>query len=297
MSPHRKKKKANGISQTPRSATHTMLRVPTQETTLEFPVNIGRMSICPVWKDLKSLRKGEVLEIKGLDFKDPQAKRAIEIVLGLVHGDDVLVDYRGDPRLLLYMTEVHKALGSPKHTCHAEQRLEPDDSGHSSFFRGITNVIFDVGREEKYLYRVNGWLLFALVADRIDLYPVKILVRNNLVLFCRSEQQSLPDEVKDSIGDGEWEELQRLNMVDNAMLEMRKCYVDTIFKCLRLLSHQLEHFEKGGGTMLKLSDTLLLRIPPRAQGVTSLASVRQFVWGSCHRPNTRHMRDGREYLV
>jgi hypothetical protein len=216
MSPHRKKKNADGISQTPRFSTYTMLRVPTQETTLEFPVNIGCMSICPVWKDLKSLkkgRKGKKLEIKSLDFKDPQAKRAIEIVLGLVHGDDVLVDYRGDPRLLLYMTEVHKALGSPKHTCHTEQRLETDDSGYSSFFRGITNVIFDVGREEKYLYRVKDWLLFALVADRIDLYPVKILVRNNLVLFCRSEQQSLPDEVKDSIGDGEWEELQRLKMI------------------------------------------------------------------------------------
>jgi hypothetical protein len=213
MSPHRKKRKTDGIPQTPVSATHTMLRVPTQETTLEFPVNIGRMSICPVWKNLKSLRKGKKIEIKGLDFQDPQAKRAIEIVLGLIHGDDVLVDYRGDPRLLLYMTKVHKALGSPKRTCHTEQGLEPDDSGYSLFFRGITKVIFDVGREAKYLYRVKDWLLFALVADRIDLSSVKMLVRNNLVLFCRSEQQSLSDEVKGSIGEGEWEKLQCLKMI------------------------------------------------------------------------------------
>jgi hypothetical protein len=148
MSPYRKKKNTKETPQSSDSVHHTMLRVPTQETTLEFPVNIGRMSICPVWKDLKSLRKGKKLEIKGLDFNDRKAKRAIEIVLGLVHGDDVLVDCRGDPRLLLYMTEVHKALGSPKRTCHTEQRLEPGDSGYSFFFRGITNIIFDVGREE-----------------------------------------------------------------------------------------------------------------------------------------------------
>ncbi|KIL91468.1 hypothetical protein FAVG1_05084 [Fusarium avenaceum] len=245
MSPHRKKRKVKATPQPLEYMHHTMLRVPTPETTLEFPVNISRMSICPVWKNLKSLRKGKKLEIKGLDFNDRKAKRAIEIVLGLVHGDDVLVDCRGDPRLLLYMTEVHKALGSPQRTYHTEQRLEPGGSGYSFFFRGITNVIFDLGREEKYLYRVKDWLLFALVADRIDLYSVKMLVRNNLVLFCRSEQKSLPDEIKYSIGDEEWAKLQSLKMVDNAMLGMRKRYVDTIFKCLRLLSHQLENFEKG----------------------------------------------------
>ncbi|KAM0249056.1 hypothetical protein ACHAP5_002996 [Fusarium lateritium] len=297
MPPHPKKTKADKIPQTPKSASHAIMRVPAQDTTLKFPVNVERMSICPVWKGLKSLRKGKKLEIKGLDFNDPRAKRAIEIVLGLVHGDDVLVDCHGDPRLLLYMVQVHKALGSPKRTCHTKQGLEQDDSEHSFFFRGITKVIFDAGREEKYLYRMKDWLLFALVAVRLDLYSVKTLVRNNLVLFCRSEQKSLPDDLKGSIGDDVWANLQRLKLVDKTMLETRKCYVDTIFKCLRLLSHQLEHFEKGGGTMLKLSDTILYRLPPRAQGGTPVAFVRQFIWRLCHGPHTRHTRDGREYLV
>ncbi|KAF5660404.1 hypothetical protein FHETE_8946 [Fusarium heterosporum] len=186
---------------------------------------------------------GKRIKATALDFADPKSEQAIRAVLDIIHGDVVKT---GDPRLLFYMTEVHKALGSPRKTYDRDSSLGSSNSVHRTFFCEITRSIGDVAKENKYLHRVEGWLLFALIAENLKSHPIQVIVCSILTLFCRSEQQGLPDEVRGiSIRDGEWLRLENLRLVDIAMLDERKNHIDTIFKALRLLSHQLESFEQG----------------------------------------------------
>ncbi|KAF4450883.1 hypothetical protein F53441_6060 [Fusarium austroafricanum] len=221
---------------------------------LKFPVDEDRMNkICPSWPQFEILGRGErKVDIGDFNFGEQNAN-ALKMVLEIVHGNQVL-DYAGsndvDPNFLFYVTEVHACLGHPKHTYRSDEN--PNMVGTPSaqtfpFFRlgAIASCIFKLVERAGYLYRVKDWLLLAVVADRLELNNVMQLVRNNLSLFCRSDTKEVPGKVRDSIKDREWSMIQQLNMMDENMLDMRKFYVDDIFKGFRLLSHQLLYLDGG----------------------------------------------------
>ncbi|KAF9776634.1 hypothetical protein IL306_005180 [Fusarium sp. DS 682] len=196
------------------------LCVPKGDELLKFPVNEDRMNrVCPAWRNFELLGGGNrKADTNGMDFENERAKDALQMVLEIAHGKEVLDYGDASPRFLFYMLEVHAWLGNPKVTYSSDMNLKmvgTQGAQFSPFFRmeAISRRIFEMAEEAKYLYRVKDWLLLALVAERLRLHPVMQLVLDNLSLFCRADNRELPEEIKDSIKGRDWARIQDLRLI------------------------------------------------------------------------------------
>lgn len=173
---------------------------------------------CSRWPSLPNLGKGhKTLQIDAMSFGNDKAKDALRAVIDIIHGKSDNSLYRGaDPRFLFYMVLIHESLGAPwyKQVSHNE-RPGSIPFRYDPFFPTdiIEQEIFDLAKHNKYLYRVKNWLSLAVVADKLELEPVKKLIRTNLVLFCKAERKDLPDEMRDSMKDNEWALIQELRLI------------------------------------------------------------------------------------
>ncbi|KAJ3510143.1 hypothetical protein NM208_g15574 [Fusarium decemcellulare] len=214
-------------------------------------VNCDRMSAtCPRWKKiLEGAKKGPV-EVLGVDFMEEEADIALDFMIEVVHGKNFLDRNLISPRSLYYMLEIHDWMGEPSFSFDRGEDPKNIALGKGKkhrFFptgyicRQIENMIDEAG----VLCLIQDWILLAVVADRLKLTGIMEKIKNDLSLFCDSDQTRVPKEIRDSLTDEQWIVVQRIGLVDEYVLSKRQSQIREIRTSIRLLVDQLEYHEAG----------------------------------------------------